>query len=144
MILNERKQEPNSQRKPKANQKCPTCYKNMNVCPEEKNLYFCPDCFIHVRNCQIVTVNSNGDYSQPLGHVNDKKTQLKVVKPVEQPTEEDKPEPQDLDFYFASGDKKKFKAVLSNEPKGTWIMLEKPDGKIIMINANNVNWIEEV
>ncbi len=122
---------------------CPACHKAMNICYEEKDLFYCPECVIHVKDGQIVTVDQHGNYEPPLGHVKDK-AQLRVVDKDEKPSEEEQEEPQNLDFYFRSGDKKCFKNLIAREFRGAWMILEKPDGKVVMINSANVNYCEEM
>lgn len=120
---------------------CPACGKPMNICTEEKDLFYCPGCLVHVRNSEIVTVDYKGNYQPPLGHVGDK-AKLRVVGEDEQQEEQD--EPQNLDFYFRSGDKKCFKNLIARSMNGPWMVLEKPDGKVVMVNSDNVNYCEEM
>lgn len=114
--------------------KCPACNKAMNLCKEEEGLWYCPECAVHVRNGQICTTDPNGEFEPPLGHVN---KNLRLVK-------DDQSDPYNIDVWFSTGIKKCFRGLTGHTPKGQWIILTKADGKEISINANNVNYIEEV
>lgn len=116
---------------------CPACSKPMNVCREEDGLYYCPDCLIHTKNGVVKTVNYDGDFSE-LAHI---KPELKLV---DKNLSEEKPQPQSIDFYFNSGDKKCFRDVIGSEPRDGWIILTKANGKEISINVRNVNYLEEI
>ena len=156
--------------KPRPQQKCPACHRLMNICTEAKDLYYCPECGIHLKDGQAVTVDKNGNFKPALGYVNEK-PRLTVVKKVE---------PQNIDIYFNSGNKKAFRGVLAHWPHGqwivlkkqvpdksegidfyftsgnkkqfkgvdvksiigTWILLEKPSSREISVNSHNVNWFE--
>ena len=124
-----------AQDKPKKvkHETCPCCNMEMNICTEAEGLYYCPECDIHMKNGQIVTVSKDGKFEEPLGYV---KPDLKIVK-----TET---APQNLDAYFTSGAKKGFRGVTAQLPRNGWIILTKPDGKEISIYAPNLNYLDEV
>jgi len=119
-VLNQHTNIKNAGRKPNPKSikplNCPTCQKQMNICTEEKDLFYCQECLIHVKNGDIVTIDHDGEYQPPLGYVSARKTQLRVVKKEELL--------QDLDFYFNTGDKKCFRGVLPDKPKSEWMVLE--------------------
>lgn len=49
-----------------------------------------------------------------------------------------------LNVWFYSGIKKQFTNIKDYSTKDGWMMLIKADNKQILINANNVNFVEEV
>jgi ribosomal protein L37AE/L43A len=123
------------QAKNQEQQNCPLCSKPMNICREETGLYYCQECYIHVKNGVIKGTDINGEYQKPLGHA------LKLVNKDETQA---KPQSQNIDIYFASGDKKCFCDVIGSEPRDGWMVLTKKDGKEIAINAKNINYMEQI
>lgn len=115
---------------------CPACGQLMNVCREETGLYYCDKCHIHFKDGEIKNTDVNGEFTT-LAHT---KPELKLVD--KSGTSEAKP--QNIDFYFNSGDKKCFRDVLASEPRDGWIILTKKDGREIVINARNINYLEEL
>lgn len=113
---------------------CPACGQEMNICREETGLYYCDRCHIHVKDGEVKNTDINGEFAN-LAHV-------KPLKLVDK--KEEKPKPQNIDIFFASGDKKCFRGVIGAEPRGGWIMLTKADGKEIQICAGNINYLEEI
>ena len=100
---------------------CPCCLRATNKCPEEENLFYCPECAVHVRNGQVVTTTKEGKFEEPLGHIGPR---LRVIKSEEKPEPQKTADPQDIDFYFSSGDKKGFTNVTAIPPQDGWIVLE--------------------
>lgn len=115
---------------------------SMNVCREDAGLFYCPECLIYVKDGVIKTADVNGEFQKPLGHT---KPDLKLVDKVSgKEVPEEKPEPQNIDVYFSNGDKKCFRNVIGLKPREGWIVLTKVNGAEVVINAQNVNYMDEI
>lgn len=116
---------------------CPACGQQMNICREETGLYYCDKCHIHFKDGEIKNSDVDGEFIT-LAHSN---PELKLV---DKNTPGEKQKPQSIDFYFNSGDKKCFRDITASEPRDGWIILAKKDGREVIINARNVNYLEEL
>lgn len=112
--------------------RCPLCENEMGKVDSPKNAWYCDECKTYAdENGNQITINENG-----------KKEVVTVVREAQKPVPEDKPK--SYDIYFVSKDKRRFYGVVETEHMVGRVIMTTRQGKEVLINAANVNFIEEV
>lgn len=109
--------------------RCPLCLTEMGKAPETRDVWVCPECMVHEKNGELYNVDRRGNLRKST-NLEEKKQYLETMS---------------IAVWFNSKDKKQFDNIteMTHRLDG-WMILVRVDGKEIIINKHQVNFIEEV
>lgn len=112
--------------------RCPLCESEMGKVDSPKDAWYCDECktYADAEGNQIV-VDEDGN-----------KEVIAVVRESREQIPEDKPK--SYDAYFISKDKRRFNGIVGLSHEKGWMIMTNRQGKEVLINGQNVNFIEEV